>query len=127
MTDLLKTCLEDSFVLAYCDCALWASTDDDDTPLDKHHGLDSFHHDTLAAMYADCRRFMEQAGDIDDERPDAWGQAGHDFWLTRNGHGAGFWDGDWPVSGDRLTELSSTFGEFDLCIGEDGLIHGHKG
>lgn len=20
---------------------------------------------------------------------------GHDFWLTRNGHGAGFWDGDW--------------------------------
>ena len=28
--------------------------------------------------------------------------AGHDFWLTRNGHGAGFWDGDWiaPVAGE---------------------------
>jgi len=33
-------------------------------------------------------------------------QAGHDFWLTRNGHGAGFWDGDWPETGDALTEAS---------------------
>lgn len=29
-------------------------------------------------------------------------ELGHDFNLTRNGHGAGFWDGDW----DHLDQLS---------------------
>lgn len=31
-------------------------------------------------------------------------QIGHDFWLTRNGHGAGFWDGDY-VNGDAITKI----------------------
>jgi len=31
------------------------------------------------------------------------------------GHGAGFWDGDYPEpQGKLLTELSKTFGEFDF-------------
>lgn len=38
-----------------------------------------------------------------------------DFWLTRNGHGAGFWDGDWPVpAATRLTEASEKAGEVYL-------------
>lgn len=50
--------------------------------------------------------------------------AGHDFWLTRNGHGAGFWDGDWPEPhASILTEASKTFGETDLYIGDDGKVH----
>jgi hypothetical protein len=53
---------------------------------------------------------------------------GHDFWLTRNGHGAGFWDGDWPKeAGDRLTKACEEFGEFDLYIGDDGMIYGQRG
>ena len=52
-------------------------------------------------------------------------QAGHDFWLTRNGHGCGFWDGDWPeLIGEKLTEASKDFGSFDLYIGVGGRIHG---
>ena len=31
-------------------------------------------------------------------------QIGHDLWLTRQGHGAGFWDRGLP-NGDKLTEL----------------------
>ena len=39
-------------------------------------------------------------------------RAGHDFWLTRNGHGAGFWDGDWEQKiGQRATDASKRFGE----------------
>ena len=41
-------------------------------------------------------------------------QAGHDFWLTRNGHGTGFWDRP-EVYGDTYAEMFSkiaeTFGE----------------
>lgn len=51
-------------------------------------------------------------------------RAGVDFWLTRNGHGAGFWDGGWPEHSDELTKLSKPYGSVDLYIGDDGLIHG---
>lgn len=49
---------------------------------------------------------------------------GHDFWLTRAGHGAGFWDGDLPEElGARLTEASKTAGNCEPYIGDDGLIY----
>lgn len=37
-------------------------------------------------------------------------EAGRDFWFTRNRHGCGFWDGDWPDHGRELTELSRPYG-----------------
>lgn len=49
---------------------------------------------------------------IDLEDPcasDMVAQAGHDFWLTSQGHGAGFWDGGWPKYGDMLTKLSKCY------------------
>ena len=44
------------------------------------------------------------------------GQAGHDFALTRNGHGAGFWDHGAGGAGDALTESAESFGEFNIEI-----------
>lgn len=50
-------------------------------------------------------------------------QAGHDFWLTRNHHGAGFWDGDYPEpEGTELTKLSHSFGEVWLIGCENGQV-----
>ena len=46
-------------------------------------------------------------------------QAGHDFALTRNGHGAGFWDHDAGEAGDALTESAESFGEFNIEITDD--------
>lgn len=40
-------------------------------------------------------------------------EAGHDFWLTRNGHGSGFWDRELTNS-DDLTSCAHTFGECHL-------------
>lgn len=49
---------------------------------------------------------------------------GHDFWLTRNHHGAGFWDGDLPEAvGKRLTEVSHTFGELSPYLGDDKRVY----
>jgi hypothetical protein len=44
-------------------------------------------------------------------------EAGHLFWLTRNGHGSGFWEmpGDAPC---RLTRSAHAFGETHLYIGD---------
>jgi hypothetical protein len=55
---------------------------------------------------------------------DEMGRAGHDFWLTRCGHGAGFWDGDWPEPyATMLTDAAKAFGEVDLYVGDDGMIY----
>ena len=94
----------DDFTQAYIECALWASNDESDPsggdPLDENYGVEAIDPDTLAKMVADCKRFQaENAGDIDncdDFRYSAYQRAGHDCLLTRNGHGAGYWDGDWP-------------------------------
>jgi len=52
------------------------------------------------------------------------GNIGHDFWLTRNGHGAGFWDGDYEdADGKTLTKISKEFKELHPLLGDDGFIH----
>ena len=54
---------------------------------------------------------------------DYWDHAAHDFILTRNHHGAGFWDGDWfEPYGSLLTDLAHTFPELELYLNDDGLV-----
>lgn len=46
---------------------------------------------------------------------DDYYEAGVDFWLTRNRHGAGFWDGDWiKEDGKRLTAAAHAAGEREV-------------
>lgn len=112
----------DTFTKQYIATALWSSTDDNDEPLDKDHDVKHIAPETLAKMVADCAKFQTENADDIGERDE---RAGHDFWLTRNGHGAGFWDGDYPEEiGKRLTEASKVYGEFNLYVGDDGLIYG---
>ncbi len=113
------------FIDAHIEAALFTSTDDDDKPMEDNYASDSIHPDSLVSMVADCVSF------IVDNREWIRGnheQAGHDFWLTRNGHGAGFWDGDWPENDGAILEAASKeFGESNLYIGDDGLIHVFSG
>ena len=50
--------------------------------------------------------------------------AAHDWVLTRNGHGAGFWDGGWAAPyGEQLTALCKAQGEIEAYVGDDGLVY----
>jgi hypothetical protein len=111
----------DVFTLSYIETALWSSTDDNGEPLDAVYGIDDIDDASLQQMIDDCLLFQaEQCDHISNE----WEQAGHDFWLTRNWHGAGFWDGDWEdEAGKRLTDASHAYGECDLYIGDDGKVY----
>lgn len=73
-------------------------------------------------MAVDCRSFVESnAGDLLDycrerdrsteDTPEEY--AGHDFWLTRAGHGAGFWDRGLGELGDRLSAAATAYGSPD--------------
>lgn len=100
------------FVRQYIVTLLWCSTDCDGEPLDSRFSSSDIPLDVAKRIVRDCRKFWTEASD--DVLDDPSG-AGHDFALTRNGHGAGFWDGDWEQSaGEKLTELSEQFGEFEL-------------
>ncbi|MEG3175813.1 hypothetical protein U1872_06195 [Sphingomonas sp. RB3P16] len=50
-------------------------------------------------------------------------QAGCDLWLTRNGHGAGFWDRGLGKAGDLLTEAAAALGSIDPYFGDDGKFY----
>ncbi len=115
-----------AFVTAYLECALWSSTEvsedgDMGECLDENYGVEDFAPEALAAAVKDCEDFQEanadDLADIDDE------QAGHDFWLTRNRHGAGFWDRGLGDVGDRLTEAAHAYGSVDLYA-HDGKVYG---
>jgi hypothetical protein len=113
----------DDILAAYMDCALWASTDDDGEPLDGW-GIGDIAPEAVAAMAADVADFiaMVDAAGISRE---AWtdDQFGHDLWLTRNRHGAGFWDRGHGEPGDRLTDIAHAMGEASLYVRDDGLIY----
>lgn len=106
------------FFEAYLVCALWSSTDGDD-PLDKKYTVEDIAPETKAKMEADCKAFFKKNNRLFKGMN---ANAGHDFWLTRNGHGAGFWDGSWEKHGEKLIKESKAFGECDLYV-SDGKIY----
>jgi hypothetical protein len=122
------------FQLAYIEAALWSSNDESTPqggePMDRNYGVEDIDPDTLAKMKADCDKFQaDNAELITDEncltRLDCDEQAGHDFWLTRNGHGCGFWEkSDWEAeAGKKLTASAKSFGECNLYVGDDKKIY----
>jgi hypothetical protein len=117
--------MPDEFVSAYAECALWSSTDFDGNPLDDSATVDDISRETMQQMETDCAAFWNRNGWILRHNV---GRAGHDFWLTRNRHGAGFWDGDWKIDGadfgKRLTDDCRPYGGVDLYFGDDGKIYG---
>jgi hypothetical protein len=49
--------------------------------------------------------------------------AGIDFYLTRNGHGAGFWDRGLGSIGDELSKDAKPYGTADLYLGDDEKLY----
>lgn len=51
-------------------------------------------------------------------------QLGHDLWLTRNGHGAGFFDRGYPEQDvETLTDLCDVLGSANLYDDLDDMTH----
>jgi hypothetical protein len=109
----------------YIICALWSSVDDDENPMDDNYDIDDIDEKTLIEMREDVADFVQTIEDANIDWSDVLTeeQFGHDFWLTRNGHGAGFWDRGLGDIGDKLTEHCKAFGAVDLYVGDDGKIY----
>lgn len=120
--------LPDQFTRDYVECALWSSNDNADDsggdPLDNNYSVSDIEDETIEDMILDCKEFQE-ANAADLALVAEVSHGGHDFWLTRNGHGAGFWDRKYRQPPeiqdalDRLTEASRRFGEYNLWVDKD--------
>lgn len=107
------------------ECAAWSSTDEDGNPFDSDvHSRRAYAEvdlleflqqlcDFVRGNWADCKEYVKHRG---------WDSLGHDFWLTRNGHGAGFWDRGLGPLGQRLTDAAKVYGEANLYVRDDELI-----
>lgn len=125
MSDLDVTLGEMSH--AYAVCALWSSYDPGhgDEPLDDEFTPDDITTGTRDEMRADCADFLtSNYADCQEMMARGYdpGQLGHDFWLTRNRHGAGFWDRGLGEVGDRLTAAAKVYGGVDLYVTDDGQV-----
>ncbi len=137
----------DEFTAQYLETSVWASTvmlpvapeelidgcmdvDDEhplhglseDDNLDSRFGIYDFTADALRQACWDCDAFRaSHSDDLEDEDD---GHAGHNFWLNRNGHGAGFWDGDYEEKkGERLSAGCEAFRELHVWVDEEGALH----
>jgi hypothetical protein len=92
--------------------------DDDESWSDKGNGVGDLVPSFRETLLADYRVFVQSCVDASlgvDVTSFDCRQFGHDAWLTREGHGCGFGDGDWPEHGDALGRLARAWGESYLC------------
>lgn len=112
------------FFSAYVECLLWSGSDryTGENFQDQDHDVEDITRDGIKEILSDCESFMHDACDMIE---DDLSRAGQDFCLTRNDHGAGFWDGDWPENGDTLTKMCRPYGTQGLQLYRGKLyVHG---
>jgi hypothetical protein len=126
------------FIIGYKIASLWSSNDPDQTDcefLDEKFDITDFDDDANQTIINDCIKFIESNHDDlveyadnvsynSEESLSPYEVAGHDFWLTRNGHGAGFWDrnGIEDDLGNRLTDSCKDFGECWIYVNDDQTL-----
>lgn len=133
---LCRDCAGDQFLFGYIAAQLWASTDDwHGDQFDAGNMADKITGETRQAAYEDCATFL--ASPVADDGPTpfallgavvaataddpnrwarySWSDAGHDFSLTRNGHGTGYWDRP-GLPDATITQLTEAAGAYGECL-----------
>lgn len=118
------------FLNGYIDALLWSSVVLLDRYVDEIVNADQFElsEEAKVKCESDCRKFFDNNTDAlsdvtvrNKSYQYGYSDAGHDFALTRNDHGAGFWEHT-GESWDNLFYSSKDFGETDLFVNEDNQL-----
>ena len=114
--------LQQSFINAYLEAISFTDMGPDDECYEADFSDDLIQRATIDCLYwissNACYLYSENF-----KAP--YKQAAHDLWLTRNGHGAGFWDrGDlYGPYADMFTTSSEAMRECSVYLGDDGLVY----
>jgi hypothetical protein len=106
----------DDFTRGYLECAEWCGLMDEDREAFEAANEIRWSEAALKQARQECDEFRAHVGGMLSE----WeaSEAGHDFWLTRNGHGAGFWDRG-RKHGDELTKAAKIWGGVDVYFDKE--------
>lgn len=77
--------------------------------------------DSLIKAYTDIKEFLRLAGDQavqEAVNKNGYERLGHDIWLTRNGHGAGFFDHSYEHE-QELMNAAKKLKEVDLYVADN--------
>lgn len=112
----------DAFTRGYLDAAEWLL----DEEIDRE-AVECWAAVAVTSATEVCRDFQDSNADDLARYYDITGRdeycAGMDFWLTRNRHGAGFWDrGNDPVFAS-LTDMANPYGGTDAYLGDDNQLY----
>ena len=113
----------ETFIAGYVEAMLWANayTENDETG-EMENAEDAHHFEANRALVEteDATAFysdnLETLTEVHETYAQAWDYMGHDFALTRNGHGAGFWDRGHGALGETLSEAARVYGEASVYI-----------
>lgn len=121
----------EAFMRGYVEAMLWANTFVERPGEDESESEDvRYWYQSPGRWWEDTPVALDDAGEfwnafayvilsLDYYREHGMDYAGHDFALTRNGHGAGFWDRGLGEIGDMLTEECKPYGEHSVYISVD--------
>lgn len=117
-----------AFVRGYIEAAFFTDSGSDDDGTMKDATFADMPPTVVALAVYDCEEFQDANSEalavylqtMNEEH------AGHDFWLSRNGHGSGFFDRTDKVPReicDKLQEACRATRETGLYRGDDGRVY----
>lgn len=122
LSDTIRQAYLTKFINGYTECALWSSVTEDGEPMDRDHGMDDLTNRARDAFRDDCAKFVEENWVFLLDAPRNAEECGHDLWLSRNGHGSGFWDRDMGEVGEALHNAAKSMGECSLYVTDSGEV-----
>lgn len=120
--------VSDAEVDQYLETVIWADLSDD--PLGRRFNIADFSDHARSQAEDELERFKNEASRViailkrEGETP-GMSRWPIDFWLTRNGHGAGFWDRPelyGEAGAEAFTALSHAAGECYVYVADGGEL-----
>ena len=114
--------LIDKILNSYLETAIWSAGEQPNGENLDTFTIYGFVPDSTKSAREDIESFYKLAAPLLTDAEKIPEDIGHNFSLDRNGHGAGFWDGDYK-NGDALSKLCNPFGSVDIYAGDDGKLY----
>lgn len=117
----------DAFTRGYIEAVKWLEKKYNEDGTEEEDACETISMEALLEIKADCADFQEaNAEDLKaayEKYRYCEEYAGHDFYLTRNHHGAGFWDRGLADVGERLSKACKPYGSTDnYWVDEEGVL-----
>lgn len=111
---------------SYLKTAIWADLKDDDGEPWYDYTIDDVAPETRETARADVSTFVSDA--LADGGDDVFAdlslrQIGYELWLTRCGHGAGYWALGLGERGEALTRAAKALGDAWVYVGDDYRVY----